>query len=319
MANQKIQYIAMRSEEPGYGLLPQRVVDQWMAIQEAIRLEWLKSREDQTFQPISLLGCLEKLSSALMQARRLRDHQDQLLLSGLKLIEKRGSCIAMRGSEACADLEGLLLQGRAALDRLARLLGSRYKNSARSFRTIARIVESFVHRDADAEALYKILAGSSGWFDGAFGQLTEEASLRDVVAHNHALMEGVVTCFAIHRVDPDSLLMLDCEIDLPKTSRRFPVLQTARESAQWLSYVVLNCAAVVSGVPTLELSSYESKWRRHPVALSKFVIAETAGSEPGSCILSTVQKTTPDGFVWTSVRVDSSIFETRISPKDTKS
>jgi hypothetical protein len=314
MTDSKLHYVAFGPDAPGYGLLSERVLAQWAAIEEAIRMEWKKPSPEHRYQPTALAGCLEKLNSSLLQARRLKDHEERLLENRRMLNSvNEGQCIAIRGSEVCSDFEGLLLQGRASLDRLARFIGQLLRDDCSSFRKIGNVLQSASNNKPFAKDLHNVIVRSSSWFDKTFGQLSDEKALRDLVGHLHSLTEGVTTCFAIHKVGPTKILVLDCEIKLPGMSRQFPVLLTARDSVQWLSYIALNCAAIVSGIPTLEWSCYRPEWPERMVALSKFAITEPHGSLLGSDSIRTVRNMTPDGFTFFATNVGSSLFDHAIA------
>jgi hypothetical protein len=219
---------------------------------------------------------------------------------------------ALRGAEACSDFEGLLLQGRATLDRLTWFITTQFKNRSQSFRKMAAVLSNFEQNNSEARALLAIVKAADNWFDGTFGRLQESKSLRDLVAHYGALTERIRTFFAVTRVSPNSALIIDCEVSLPNQSRPLPILATAHESAKWLSYIVLNCAATMMTVPQLPVEAYRPLWQNLTVVLSDYVIPEPEGSPLGSHVLHTVRTMTLDGFVNGTDNVDPSILERAI-------
>ena len=221
---------------------------------------------------------------------------------------------ALRGAEACADFEALLLQGRAALDRLAWLVTSRFKNPSQSFRKVATVLGAFEKKDTDASQLLAIVHQADNWFDGTFGKLDEPHSLRDLVAHHHSLTEGSRTCFGITRLADGSALLVDCEIRLPGQPTPNPVLRTAHASVKWLSYLVLNCAAVLLKRATLNPDDYDALWHNRTVVISNYLIQQPEGSPLGEHWLHTVKTMTLDGFIFGTDNVTPAVFDQAVEP-----
>jgi hypothetical protein len=307
---EQVQYLAVGGGIPHYALLRDAAINQWEAVQEALRAKWKSSEQSDVRRRVAdLSGCLEKLSASLLQAHRIRNHHDDLLCQAKALKPTGANSAAMRGANACADFEALLLQGRAALDRLAWHVTSQFKNPSQSFRKIKNVLAGFVNRSDEARELIEIIEKADTWFDGTFGKLDAPRSLRDLVAHHHALIEGVRTCFGINRVTQNSVLLIDCEIQLPGLNLPIPVLTTANETVKWLAYIVLNVVAILTKVPRLQPDAYESRWHNRTIAISRFVIDEPAGSPLGPYILHSVRTMTLDGFVFGTDNVNPSIFE----------
>ncbi len=303
------QYIAVGGGVPHHALLPDQAVRQWRDLQDALRLSWQSSGEDTRKQVVSLDGCLEKLSASLLQAHRLRNHHDTLLCQAKALKSTPASLAAMRGAETCADFEALLLQGRATLDRLAWHVTSHFKNQSQSFRSMSNVLNNFASKSDEDRRLHEIVREANDWFDGTFGQLEESRSLRDLVAHYHSVTEGVRTCFGINRLNVNTILLLDCEVKLPGIRKSIPVLHTSHESVKWLSYLILNCAAIFMKVETLGVESYEPLWHNRTVVLSDFVSSDPPGSPLGPHTLYSIRAMTLDGFVHAVDNVDPSIYE----------
>lgn len=216
---------------------------------------------------------------------------------------------AYQGSDACADFEALLLQGRASLDRLTWFLGDVYKNPCKSFRRIRNVLSDFAGKDEDARELLALVNAANSWFDGTFGKLDTPQSLRDLVAHHHALVEGTRTCFSIARVSPDRSLAIDCEVQLPGLSTSLPVLRTAHTSVMYLSYLILNGVSIFLDSTRLPLEKYESTWHLQTVVLSDYAKQEPPGSPLGPNWVSCVSRMTPDGFQVATFNVDPAIFK----------
>jgi hypothetical protein len=114
MANQ-VSIIAVGGTVDHYDLLGTTPVEQWSRIQKYLSAEWKTG--DQT-RLSAMSGCLEKLSTSLLQVNRIRGFHQELINTALQNLGKNVAYAALRGDIACADFESLLLQGRAALDRL---------------------------------------------------------------------------------------------------------------------------------------------------------------------------------------------------------
>ncbi len=310
LPGQQITYLALGGDVPHHALLRKVPVEQWDALQKNLTARWKASDDPLTRRRITdLSGCLEKLSATLLQGRRLRRYHDDLLCQAKLMKAGPADAAALRGSEACADFEGLLLQGRAALDRLTWFVSHEFKNPCQSFRRIKNVLADFAEKDKAAAELLTIVTATEPWFDGTFGKLESPHSLRDIVAHHHALIEGTRTCFAVIRVAPDRALLIDCEVQLPGLGSQLPVLKTAHQAIQHIAFLVLNAVGVFLEVPRVGLGEYESLWDNRSVALSEYVQVNPTGSPLGPYTLSTVRRMTPAGLEFGTDNVDMSVFE----------
>ena len=287
-------YLAVGGDPDHYGLLSPQAVDLWRAIEKYRTTEWKNvARRDHLLR---IGGCLDKLAGALLQVSRLRTHHDQLL-EAARLMAGQGSLFALQGLSALTDFEGLLLQGRAALDRLTWFLTtSFYPSKTSSFRRLRNIISPFEEKRNDAREMVAILDVVEPWFDVVFAQLDAPESVRDLVGHKAAITEGIETCFAVTYTAPHSALALDCEVRLPRIAAKTPLLRSARDAAQHLSFTVLNSLAVSIGIPTLPATAFEPTWILRTVVLSEFIMEEPDGSPLTENALHVVRRMTPDGF-----------------------
>jgi len=244
-----------------------------------------------------------------LQVHRLRAHHDNLVKEARASPPIPGFNIAMHGAEACSDFEGLLLQGRACLDRLTYYIATRFKDKTSSFRRLPNTLELFEGKSEEAAQLLAVIRNANSWFGGMFGKLDTPNSLRDLVAHDHALTEGIQTCFAAHRLDLRRGLIIDCEVQLPYMRLPIPLLQTAHESARWISYVVLECLAAMLRRERLDLAEYVPTWENLSVVLSQFVIDEPAESPLGPYAFATASRMVLDGVRTRTHNMDPTFFE----------
>lgn len=306
----EIGYLATGGNPPDHGLLPEKATRQWTLLREAFTAQWKVSEEPFCRRRIvDLSGCLEKLEATLLQAHRLRTYHDRLISQAQKMKGTDFQATAFQGSDACADFEGFLLHGRAGLDRLTWYIGDYFRNPVKSFRRVKNVLSQFKHKSTEAADLLAIVGSADGWFDGVFGKLEAPQSLRDIVAHHHALVEGTRTCFGVQRLSSDTALLIDCEVELPGLDARLPVLKTTQESIGYMAFLILNSVAVFVGVERLPLEEYSTIWHNYGVAISDYVLHEPAGSPLGEHKLSTVRRMTPDGFEFGTDNVDPLVFK----------
>jgi hypothetical protein len=68
-------------------------------------------------------GCVEKLTTSILQIERLSNHQNQLLTQAIDATKELNPRDAVfLASEVSSDFESILLQSRAALDRLTNFI-----------------------------------------------------------------------------------------------------------------------------------------------------------------------------------------------------
>ena len=304
-----IGYLAFGADRRDHDLLPQKAINQWDLIRGEFNTRWKGSKDPLARRRIvDLSGCLEKLEATMLQAHRLRLYHDRLISLAHNHLGNQSHAVALQGSDACADFEGFLLHGRASLDRLTWFIGDCFKNRVKSFRRIKGVLSNFEHKDSKAKELLFLVSSADDWFDGTFGKLQSSQSLRDIVAHHHSLVEGTRTCFGVQLITQNSALLIDCEIELPGLSDRFPILKTTHQSIRYVAFLILNSVAVFLDIERLSLEEYQTTWTNHSVAVSDYVMAEPAGSPLGKNTLSTVRRMTPDGFEYGIDNVDPSIF-----------
>ena len=289
----QIQYVALGCDPDHYALLPPEAVDLWQEIEKHRSTHWKDvARRDDLMR---IGGCLDKLAGALLQISRLRAHHDHLLETA-RLLADQGVPFAIRGLPALVDFEGLLLQGRSALDRLTWFLTGSYPSKTSSFRKLKNILSEFTGKRHDARELVAIVEVVEPWFNVLLAKLDAPESLRDLVGHKHAIAEGIETCFAVTYTAPRQVLAFDCEVRLPRIAANTPLLQSARDAAQYLSFTVLNSLAVSIGIRTLPATAFNPTWLLRTVVLSDFLIHEPDGSPLTENALLVVRRMTPDGF-----------------------
>src|SRR4029077_987908 len=97
MQNNQVNYIAIGGGVPHHALLSDGPVRQWEAIQQALRESWRSGDAAAQASVVRLAGCLEKLSSSLLQAHRLRNHHDTLLCQAKSLKGTPAGLAALQG------------------------------------------------------------------------------------------------------------------------------------------------------------------------------------------------------------------------------
>jgi len=295
----QITYVAVGGAVDHYDLLGGNAVHQWRRIQEYLSAEW-KTGNQVRLSAIS--GCLEKLSTSLLQVSRIRSFHQELLNTARVNLGKGASYAALRGDLACADFESLLLQGRAALDRLTWFVSKEFTQSCSSFRRLDSLLRNFEKNSDLAQTLIAVMAESMPWMGGLLAKIESGDSFRDFVAHKGAAAERMSNCFGITFIDNQRALLFDCELD------PFPLFRTSVEAVQYLSFTVLNMLAACIGQQTLPLPDYKSQWRARTVVFSDFVIQRPAHAPLTEYHLTVVRHMHPDGFVVTTQNIKSEIF-----------
>lgn len=292
-------------DKPGFGLLRAEVVEQWKVLQKFLTTNW--KNEEKRDHLVRINGCLDKLNSSLLQCHHMRLHHDELLRAAAKMAPANLGSAAFRGDIACTDFEGLLLQGRAALNRLSWFIADYFGQKCQSFRKLRNVVANFEKKSQEARGITTIIDDSRSWFDSTFGKIDSPESLRDLVGHRHALAEGLQTCFGINYLSHRRAIIFDCETRLPGMAKTTPLFRMSNQSVQFLSYIVLNCISILTGQQTRPLSAYSSTWNNRTVVFTNFVLQEPDGTALGETSLRVVQRMTPDGFDITTRNFDSSI------------
>jgi hypothetical protein len=87
-------------------------------------------------------GCLEKLTTSILQIERLSNHQNQLLTQAIDAAKDLNPIDAVfLASEVSSDFESLLLQSRAALDRKTNFILRQYGNYTDSSSEIRKMLQ----------------------------------------------------------------------------------------------------------------------------------------------------------------------------------
>ena len=278
-----------------YGLLEDDPLALWKEISRA-KKDWNKmtAAEKELHRRIS--GCLEKLSACLLQCRRLKEHHEWLITQAKQnAIDNLPPDInqisaAFSSSAAIADFEALVLQARAALDRLTLYLTSYFRNPSSRYTKLSNILENFVNRDVIAKQLIQIHQASEPWINGLLSAINSGQSFRSIIAHREAAMERMNSCFAINFMDSRHALLFDCEL------WGFGVFKTTIESAQHLSFLILNSLAVMSSHSTIPFSSFNIRWENKTILFADYVIEENEGSPLGPNAMRIAAKMIPGGM-----------------------
>lgn len=234
---------------------------------------------------------------------RIRGFHQELINTAHLNLGKGTSYAALRGDIACADFESLLLQGRAALDRLTWFVSKEFSQYCNSFRSLSRLLQNFEKKSNMAQVLLKVVCESMPWIGGLLAKIEAGDSFRDFVAHKGAAAEKMSNCFGITFIDSQRALLLDCELG------PFPLFRTSVEAVQYLSFTVLNMLAACIEQATLPLPDYRSQWIDQTVVFSDFVIIEPQTAPLTENHLTVVRHMHPDGFVLTTRNVKPEIFD----------
>jgi hypothetical protein len=289
--SQSVEYLAVGGEVDHYGSLPPNAVEQFDAINRYLARQWEGADATTKAFLSAAAGCLTKLSATLLQAHRMQLHHDRLLEIGrtnrAALEQQPNATLALQGKEACADFEGLLLQGRAALDRLTFFLNHQFfPNAQNKSDRFSRLLVSIkkAQRPHPNMAIVERLFTEASWLVSFFTDGSGR-SLRSFVAHRTAVLEWMDTCFTIARVSEGRVLLFDGVVN------GVPVLATSRQISAQLAFVVLNCIGMFTTGSQLPLASYATPWQNGTVVLSDFV------SDVETPLLQGVAKRmTPGGF-----------------------
>jgi len=288
---QSVKYLAVGGEVDHYGSLPPNAVEQFEAINRHLAHQWNGADATRKASLSAAGGCLTKLSATLLQVHRMQLHHDQLLEIGranrVALEQQSNATLALQGKEACADFEGLLLQGRAALDRLTFFLNHQFfPNAQDKSDRFSRLLGSIekAQRPHPNMAAVESLFTEASWLVSFFTDGSGR-SLRSFVAHRTAVLEWMDTCFTITRVSEGYVLLIDGVVN------DVPVFATSQQISAQLAFVVLNCIGLFTTGSKLPLASCATPWQNRTVVLQDFV------SDVETPLLQGVAKRmTPGGF-----------------------
>jgi hypothetical protein len=209
-------------------------------------------------------GCLEKLATSILQIERLSNRQNQLFTQAIdNIINGNVIDVVFLASEVSSDFESLLLQGRAALDRLTNFISRHYGNYTDRFSKLREVLQNS-KRDEKTDAILKILDNTK-WFEGTLMKDNLGENLRSFVAHKQSISEGLETYFQVHRLSQDQVLLYDMQ------SQGVPFFKTAYEMGKNLSFVILNILALFTTRKIFCLDLYNPNWKNRSVLISRFV------------------------------------------------
>jgi hypothetical protein len=253
-----------------YGMLCDAAVAHAERLQSYLATAWSDAPANERGFAEAASGCLAKLSSPLLQARRLRDHQQALIGLGVAnlsmLWSKADAGFFLQGAEACTDFENLLLQGRATLDRLTFFLDFQLFPNQRDrsdrFSCLRSQLEQAALHDPCAADIAMHLA-SVPWLWDFFAGL-ERRSLRAYIAHRLAAVEWLDSCFGIIAVDRDRIVVFDAVVN------GHPIFRTASRLLQEITYLTLNALCVFTTKERLPLESCLPAWENRALVFSEW-------------------------------------------------
>lgn len=261
-----------------YNMLSKRTEALFSELRQYLASQWPSAGLHDQRRLQSISGCLEKLSAFLMQAYRMRKYHDALVDLAQKFNQFGDAALASpmafskTGREECADFECLLLQARAALDRLTWFIAEQFKQSCSSFSSIENVLSNSM--DPQAPKILKIVRKAEHLELSLVGPGNPDP-LRDFVAHKGAALEIMNHCFSVYYFGQNRVLISDCEVGDAQGS--LPVLKTAHDLSVDLPYVVLNSLAVVCDLKTVSRKWFSPNWQLVSAVFSDFVTDEDTG------------------------------------------
>jgi hypothetical protein len=257
------------------------------------------SEADRSHKVAQIKGCLDKLVTSMFQIDRMISHQNSELTNPLNLIPVPGLFRADSIRETCSDFEALLLQSKAALDRLTWFVSHQFKQNSTSFSSLQNILKNFKKKDSRAETILSLL-DKAAWLNNFFvDNKNGKKSLRNIIAHYESIREGVANCFGIYHLSGDQVLFYDME------SKGVPMYKTCWEISKYLPFLILNSLSLFTGVKILDLSDYKPKWKNFTVVVSEYK------SDKGFT-LPIIKRFTHDGFEIEQRYVSNEIFTNKI-------
>ena len=306
--NETVNTLALGWDSAGLKILSRAAVEKHKEIKAFLTHEWGKAEEAKDKARRDLIwrihGCLDKLGAVLLQLLRLKGHVDSLELQAQMM--PKGVTAALHAEEACWDFEGLLLQSRAALDRLTWFVADRFGQKCNSFSRLEAILKGVKQKHTDADQLYQLVANCRP-IEAAFVDGEGYESLRSFVAHRGGVSEAVENHFQITRVSAESAILVDCE------SYGIPVLETAKQAGQYIPYLILNSLSVIAGLKPLDMNQFHPPWKTPIAVLSKH-ISQTTGTQ-----FLYVSRMTPDGVEMKTVYVTDTLFLEALNTREANS
>lgn len=300
--NSESQFTAIGGQRPDYGLLNDEVLKQWQRLSDFLAKNWNSGDKHRLSK---MNGCLDKLSVCMMQISRLRQHYEVLLKKGKEFSNSGNNSFAVRGQEACADFESMLLHCRAALDCLTWFVAGEFKQPTHSYRKLKNILQRSVStRNIAALEICKVLEKAESWTEGLLA--AKEGAFRDLVAHKEAAIQRTRICFQVMYLPESKILLLDCELG------DFPVFRTSSEAAQKLPFIILNVLSLLNGLPSLSEECYTTNLKFQSAILSEYELDKNANTTTSHFLENVVSRMTPDGFELTNKFVDPRILEKAI-------
>jgi hypothetical protein len=295
---------------PSYinNVLNQTVVEQYKSIDESLDKHW--AQETRRHEIAQMKGCLDKFVTSMLQLDRMITHQNLELTNPLNLIPIPGVMNSSAIREACSDFEALLLQSKAALDRLTWFISQQFKQSSTSFSKLRNILND-KKKDPRADAIL-LLLDEATWLKSIFidqesvdrksGEKRTYRGLRNTIAHYQSIRERVDNCFGIYRRSSDQILFYDME------SNGVPMYKTCFQITKYLSFLILNSLSIFIDGRTLGLSKYEPKWENFTVVVSEYK------SDKGST-LPVGKRFTPNGWEMERMHVSDEIYTKALNLK----
>jgi hypothetical protein len=305
----KVQYLAIGGEPDHFHTLPPAAAEQWKKLEARIGKDYM-SDDAMKRSRAEMSGCLAKLSAALLQVRRMRVHHDELVNKARSTSIPPGGVMAWNAIEVLADFEALILQSRSALDRLAACASSDLGQFTSSFRKLRNDASSRAGKLEGAQRVVHTIDAAASWSDGLLAGVESEEALRDLVSHKHSLTEGVETCISVVALPSTGrLLLFDCEVRLSRNPQRTALLHAARETGQYLPFIVLNVLSALLAENALTLSAYEPEWTNVTVSRGPFIAAGEPGRALGEYSLGVARRMLPHGISLDWQNYDPSLWD----------
>jgi hypothetical protein len=247
---------------------------------------------------------MEKLATSIFQIEGLSTHQNELLTQAINnLVGRNASDLAFLGSEISSDFEALILQSRAALDRLTNFISRPYGKESHTdkYSKLRNIVENSKKKHENTGSILNIL-DNARWFERKLIGDVSGYNLRTFVAHKQSIAEKLETYFQVHHLGQDKVLLYNM------VSNKLPFFKTAYEMGKNLSYLILNMLASFTTRQVFDLTYYNPNWKNRSVVLSNFT---NTSSDP--LRIPVVSEFTLSGFQYTEKEVDKGIVTNAIS------